>query len=80
MTDKHKTDEYRLTIERREGKTYSKEITYNRKKLDSHIRNLSNFQRSLVNNIISALENAKIPANDVRVSKIEVIVSGENLK
>lgn len=74
------TDEYKLTIKRIEGKTYSKEITYNGKRVDSHISNPSNFQRSLVNNIISALENAKIPANDIRVSKIEVIVSGENLK
>lgn len=74
------TDEYKLTIKRIEGKTHSKEITYNGRRVDYHISNLSNFQRSLVNNIISALENAKIPANDIRVSKIEVIVSGENLK
>jgi len=74
-------DEYRLTIIRRGGSTYSVEIAYNGEKVKSPRQNLSNLDRNSVNDLISALESIGIRrANDTRVDRIKVIVSGENLR
>ncbi len=83
------TDEYKLIIKRKDGSTYSAGVTYNGERFNSpieifpelkHHPPIRKLSRNLINKILSDLEEAKIPANNTRVSRIETTVYIEDSK